>query len=368
MEKMELNQKNKVDSLFWSGRRVFITGHTGFKGAWLSFWLHSMGAKVGGYSLTPSEEPNLYSILQVESLIERSFFADIRKLGDLKAALIDFQPDILIHMAAQSLVRTSYIDPIDTFSTNVMGTVNILEAIRDINSVRAALIVTSDKCYENREWIWGYRESDSMGGFDPYSSSKGCAELVTAAYRQSFFSNPGNLAFCKHIASARAGNVIGGGDWSVDRLIPDAIRAFIANEPLILRNPGSTRPWQHVLEPLSGYLMLAQELYKNRNEFATSWNFGPGDGGTCSVKNAVDILAHEMGCPMHLIRIEGSDMHEAEKLKLDCSKAKMYLGWEPRWDLVSTIQATAEWYRGFLSKKNMIDVTLNQIGRFMIGQ
>jgi len=252
MSKYGVAKAATVNPSFWSGKRVFLTGHTGFKGGWLSLWLTSMGAKVTGYSLAPNTKPSFFEVAKVQSELEKSHIADIRDLDALKKAMADAKPEIVIHMAAQPLVRYSYVNPVETYATNVMGTVHVLESIRSLSSVRAAVIVTTDKCYENKEWAWGYRENEPMGGYDPYSNSKGCAELVTSAYRQSYFSPEKYNQHRVAIASARAGNVIGGGDWSEDRLIPDAIKAFAANQPLIIRNPLATRPWQHVLEPLSG--------------------------------------------------------------------------------------------------------------------
>jgi len=269
VESLEIS-KGKVDPSFWKGKKVYLTGHTGFKGSWLSLWLQSMGAVVKGYSLEPNTKPNLFTEANVEENMN-SEFGDIRDLNQISKSMLDFNPDILIHMAAQPLVRLSYQEPVDTYTTNVIGTVNVLEAARGCPNLKAIVSVTTDKCYENNEWDWGYRENEPMGGHDPYSSSKGCAELVTSAYRRSFF-NAENSA---SLASARAGNVIGGGDWADDRLIPDILKAFEKSKPVVIRNPISTRPWQHVLEPLSGYLVLAQELFENGKEYAEGWNFGP---------------------------------------------------------------------------------------------
>ena len=269
MESLEIS-KGKVDASFWKGKKVFLTGHTGFKGSWLSLWLQNMGALVKGYSLDVNTKPALFSQANVAEEME-SEIGDIRNLEKLTKSMVSFSPDILIHMAAQPLVRLSYQEPVDTYTTNVIGTVNVLEAARKCSNLKAIVSVTTDKCYENKEWEWGYRENEAMGGHDPYSSSKGCAELVTSAYKRSFFSSDDTAS----LASARAGNVIGGGDWAEDRLIPDILNAFEKSEPVVIRNPLSTRPWQHVLEPLSGYLVLAQELFLNGDEFAEGWNFGP---------------------------------------------------------------------------------------------
>ena len=351
----------KVDPQYWSGKKVFLTGHTGFKGSWLSLWLASMGAKVTGYSLAPNTTPNLFEVLAIDSLIEKSHIADIRDLAGLQKAMAEAKPDVVIHMAAQPLVRYSYVNPVDTYATNVMGTVHVLESTRTIESARATVVVTTDKCYENKEWVWGYRENEPMGGYDPYSNSKGCAELVTSAYRQSYFSSPSSI---NKVASARAGNVIGGGDWSEDRLIPDAIKAFEANKPLMIRNPLATRPWQHVLEPLSGYLILAKALYEQGSSFASGWNFGPRDEDNRSVQEVVDLLISNWSNSARWEK-EGEDQpHEAHLLKLDCSKARSQLGWIPKWSLETTTQKIVEWQKAFQAKENMQEVSLAQINEY----
>jgi CDP-glucose 4,6-dehydratase len=350
-----------VDPIFWKGRNVFLTGHTGFKGGWLSLWLASMGARVTGYALAPNTTPNLFDVLAVDSLIEQSHIADIRDLASLQRAMFEAKPDIVIHMAAQPLVRYSYKNPVETYATNVMGTVHLLESTRAIDSVRATVVVTTDKCYENKEWIWGYRENEPMGGYDPYSNSKGCAELVTSAFRQSYFSHPNSV---NKVASARAGNVIGGGDWSEDRLIPDAIKAFEANEPLMIRNPFATRPWQHVLEPLSGYLILAQALYKQGPAFASGWNFGPGDEDNRSVQEVVELVISSWGDSARWEKEGSEQLHEANLLKLDCSKAHKQLGWAPKWDLETATQKIVEWQKAFQNKENMQKVSLTQIREY----
>ena len=351
----------KVDPTFWFGKKVFLTGHSGFKGAWLSLWLSSMGAKVTGYSLSPNTIPNLYEVLAIESLLEKSSFSDIRDLASLQKAMKAAEPEIVIHMAAQPLVRYSYANPVETYSINVMGTVHVLEGIRTIGSVRATVVVTTDKCYENKEWIWGYRENESIGGYDPYSNSKGCAELVTSAYRQSYFSS-GNK---NYLASARAGNVIGGGDWSEDRLVPDAIKAFEVYKSLMIRNPLATRPWQHVLEPLSGYLILAQGLYEKGDTFASAWNFGPRDEDNRAVQEVVDLLISAWGGSANWEQ-EGSEQpHEASLLKLDCSKARAQLGWTPKWSLELAIEKIVDWHKSFLKKEDMQEKTLLQINQYM---
>lgn len=356
-------KKIKVDPYFWSGKRVFLTGHTGFKGGWLSLWLSSMGAKVTGYALEPYTNPSLYVTLSADELVQRSHIANICDLSALQKAMTAAQPELVIHMAAQPLVRYSYANPVETYSTNVMGTVNVLESMRKTDSVRAGVVVTTDKCYENKEWVWGYRENDPMGGHDPYSSSKGCAELVTSAYQKSFFANSG-----PYIASARAGNVIGGGDWSEDRLLPDAIRAFEASQRLMIRNPMATRPWQHVLEPLSGYLVLAQALYEKGSSFSGAWNFGPRDEDNRTVKEVIDLLISKWGTGP-VWGVEGSQQpHEANLLKLDCSKAYAQLNWASQWGLDLAISKIVEWQKAFQAKKDMRQFSLTQINEYMSQQ
>ncbi|RYY17500.1 MAG: CDP-glucose 4,6-dehydratase [Alphaproteobacteria bacterium] len=313
-----------VNPTFWSGKRVFLTGHTGFKGSWLSLWLQAMGADLTGFALAPPTDPSLFQAADVAQGMT-SIIGDIRDAGALAHALVTASPEIVIHMAAQPLVRASYDDPVGTYATNVMGTVHVLEAVRRAPGVRACVVVTTDKCYENREWVWGYREDEAMGGYDPYSNSKGCAELVTSAYRRSFFGESGTAT-----ASARAGNVIGGGDWAVDRLIPDILRAVVAGEPVVIRNPHSIRPWQHVLEPLSGYLVLAQSLWTDPTGAAEGWNFGPRDEDARPVQWIVEQLCELWGDGASWVRDERLQPHEANYLKLDISKARARLGWEPR--------------------------------------
>ena len=349
-----------VNSEFWKNKSVFLTGHTGFKGGWLALWLSSMGAKVTGYALAPNTTPNLFDMLAIDSLIEQSHIADIRDLATLQKAMSEAKPDIVIHMAAQPLVRYSYANPVETYATNVMGTVHILESTRTIESVRATVVVTTDKCYENRERGAGYREDEAMGGFDPYSSSKGCAELVSSAYRQSYFSKSAN-----HLASARAGNVIGGGDWSEDRLIPDAIKAFESGNTLMIRNPLATRPWQHVLEPLSGYLILAQSLFQDGEKFSSAWNFGPKDADNRSVQEVISTLCQQWGPDAKWQQDSSSQPHEAGLLKLDCSKASKQLRWEPKWNLETAIEKIIQWHKAYLAKENMQVITLNQIDQYI---
>ena len=354
-----------IDPFFWKGKKVFLTGHTGFKGGWMTAWLNLMGADVVGFSLAPKTKPNLFEVAGISSLCMESHISDIRHLDDLTNAMRQATPDIVIHMAAQPLVRYSYVSPVETYSTNVMGTVNVLEAIRSSPRVKAAIIVTSDKCYENKEWVWGYRENEPMGGYDPYSNSKGCAELVAAAYRQSFFSDKD---FSKHqvgIASARAGNVIGGGDWSEDRLIPDALAAFEANQPLIIRNPLSIRPWQHVLEPLSGYLVLAQALFEQGTEFSGAWNFGPQDSDARSVQDVVELLISQWSGPAAWRQDGALHPHEAHFLRLDCTKARQALNWRARWDLEKAIATIVEWQQAYSKGDDMLGIMRKQIDSYI---
>lgn len=353
-----------VNSDFWKGKRVFLTGHTGFKGGWLSLWLASMGAKVTGYALAPNTNPSFFEVVKINNEIDQSYIADIRDLEKIKSAMNNVRPEIVIHMAAQPLVRCSYANPVETYATNVMGTVNVLEGIRTLDCVRAAVIVTTDKCYENKEWTWGYRENEPMGGYDPYSNSKGCAELVTSAYRQSYFAPEKYSEHKVAIASARAGNVIGGGDWSKDRLIPDAIKAFEANEALMIRNPLATRPWQHVLEPLSGYLVLAQALYEQGAKFNGGWNFGPRDEDARSVHDVIDCLINHWGAPAAWKQDESEQPHEARSLKLDISKAKQFLKWSPKWSLDQAISNISHWHSECQQSADMRRVSLNQIQNY----
>lgn len=341
---------------FWRGRKVLLTGHTGFKGAWLSLWLQKLGAQLTGYALKPPTNPSLFEIADVAKGMH-SVEADIRDFPALSQVLAETQPEIVIHMAAQSLVRASYADPVGTYATNVMGTVNVLEAARATKSLRVVLNVTSDKCYENREWVWGYRENEPMGGTDPYSNSKGCSELVTAAYRRSFFSKPGSAA----VASARAGNVIGGGDWARDRLIPDFVRAVQAGSELQIRNPDSIRPWQFVLEPLRGYLMLCEALVSRPLDFAEAWNFGPTADDEWPVRRVIECIAAHWGSGVRWSIDKGPHPHEANYLKLDCSKARSRLEWQPLFPLDAALQGIAQWSRAYLDGADMRELTLGQI-------
>lgn len=381
-------------SAFWRKKRVFLTGHTGFKGSWLSIWLNSLGAEVTGYALKPPTKPGLFNLCRVDK-ITKTIIADIRDAGRLKKAVLRAGPEIIIHMAAQPLVRESYKDPRATYETNVMGTVNLLEAAAKCGAARAIVNVTTDKCYENKERLRGYKEDEPLGGYDPYSSSKACSELVTAAYRNSFF-NPKNYVFsgrCRPsnpltlsagggpagllggqssshshhaaLASARAGNVIGGGDWAADRLVPDIIRAVLRGEKALIRNPRAIRPWQHVLEPLSGYLMLAEKLFKDGTRYAGAWNFGPDAGDAKNVEWMVKrMFAGWAQSPGYVID-EGRHPHEAHYLKLDSSKARRGLGWKPRWSVGTAIDKTVEWFRAYKRGKNMRAACLEQIDEYV---
>lgn len=353
-----------IEAAFWRGRRVFVTGHTGFKGSWLSLWLQTMGAEVTGYSLAPPPGPNLFSDARVADGM-RSIIGDIRDGAMLRDAMERSRPEIVLHLAAKALVRESYANPVETYSTNVMGLVNVLEAVRATPEVRAMINVTSDKCYENREWLWGYRETDAMGGYDPYSSSKGCAELVTAAYRQSYF-NPDQYGTSHQVAlaTARAGNVIGGGDWAADRLVPDIMRAVSGGRTVIVRNPKSIRPWQHVLEPLGGYLLLAQRLVEAGSKFAEAWNFGPADEDARPVQWIVEQLTSKWGDDASWALDETLGPHEATYLKLDCSKARAELAWSPRWNLTKALEMIVSWYKAAEVRENLQNVTLSQIAAY----
>lgn len=349
-----------MNSGFWHGRRVFLTGHTGFKGSWLALWLQRHGAIVTGYALPPATTPNLFETARV-GVGMTSIIGDIRDVTSLDAAIQRARPEIVLHLAAQPLVRYSYANPVETYSTNVMGLVHLFEAVRKSPSVRAVLNVTSDKCYENREWVWGYREIDPMGGHDPYSNSKGCAELVTRAYRDSFFGASSPVA----LGSARAGNVIGGGDWAADRLVPDIMRAIEAGRPVQIRCPRSIRPWQHVLEPLSGYIQLAERLFTDGGAFAQGWNFGPSDSDAKPVQWIVEQIINEWGDgATYEIDETGATHHEARYLKLDCSKASALLGWTPRWDLTTTLARICEWHKAMRDGHDMHAVTTSQIDAF----
>ncbi|NIV17359.1 MAG: CDP-glucose 4,6-dehydratase [Woeseiaceae bacterium] len=348
---------------FWRGKRVLLTGHTGFKGSWLSLWLQDLGADVYGYSIDVPTSPSLYETAAVRDGMT-STTGDVRDLDSLTAFMKSARPEVVIHLAAQSLVRRSYADPAETYGTNVLGTVNVLEAVRKVGQVRVVIIVTSDKCYANQEREQGYREDEPMGGYDPYSSSKGCAELVTSAYTNSFF-NP--ASFDEHgtaVASVRAGNVIGGGDWAEDRLIPDVVAALRTGAVPAVRNPDAVRPWQFVLDPLNGYLMLAESLWNDGPNFAGAWNFGPDDGDTQKVGSVVAELSQQWGGNGGWDRNRGDHPHEANFLKLDSSKARTALSWSPKLPLGTALAWIADWYKVFDDKREARDVTLAQIHRF----
>lgn len=347
----------------WKGRRVFLTGHTGFKGSWLSLWLNSLGAEVTGYALDPPTEPNLFQQAKVADTL-RSISGDIRDYSRLKQAIADTRPDVILHLAAQSVVKRGYDDPIETYSSNVMGTVNLLEAVRQLKHRCVIVNVTSDKCYENREWVWGYRENEPMGGHDPYSNSKGCAELVTSAFRESYFASD---SFHQHgvaLGCARAGNAIGGGDWTADQLIPDLMRAFLARKACLIRNPSAIRPWQFVLEPLRGYLMLGERLSESPSTFASGWNFGPVDSDAKPVAWIADELVRTWGRTASWTQDPASYPHEAHALKLDASKAKTQLHWEPVLPLKQALEWIVEWYRAYQSGDDLGRLTRQQIERY----
>lgn len=362
----DYSRLGNVDPDFWKDKHVFLTGHTGFKGGWLSLWLKSMGAKVTGYALAPNTNPSFYDVVDVQSFLEKSHIADIRDLITLKLMMLQAMPDVLIHMAAQPLVRYSYANPVETFAINVMGTVNVLEAARTIESIKAIVVVTTDKCYENQEQSRGYRENDPLGGSDPYSGSKACSELAIESYRKSFFSGSATKSSAA-LGSARAGNVIGGGDWAADRLIPDALTKFESNSLLMLRNPLATRPWQHVLEPLSGYLILAQALFENGKPFASAWNFGPSDESNKTVAELINILGDALGIKASWQQDLSTQPRETHLLKLDCSKAQNLLRWAPKWKLDQSIEKIVQWQQAFNSKKDMKAISLEQINDYLTG-
>jgi CDP-glucose 4,6-dehydratase len=347
----------------WQGRRVFLTGHTGFKGSWLAFWLARLGARIRGYALDPCTEPNLFNQVSVSTVVE-DVRGDVRDCAKLETSMTEFKPEIVFHLAAQPIVRRSYADPVGTYSTNVMGTVHLMEAIRKTPSVRAAVCVTTDKCYQNQEWIWPYRETDPLGGYDPYASSKACAEIVSAAYRSSFFPIDRLHEHHMGLATARAGNVIGGGDWSEDRLIPDLIRGFRSNQTVLIRRPHAIRPWQHVLDPLHGYMMLAQELLAQPARFASAYNFGPSDDDVWPVERIATKLVRMWGDGASWIRDSVPSVHEDKVLRLDASRARVEFGWQPRLKIETALEWTMAWYRAWNQGDNMAKFTEKQIAEY----
>jgi CDP-glucose 4,6-dehydratase len=347
----------------WENRRVYLTGHTGFKGSWMSLWLASMGATVHGYALPPESAPNLFTEARVADRVEHEA-GDVRDLGQLERSMSAFKPEIVFHMAAQPLVRRSYANPVETYSTNVLGTVHVLDAVRRLPSVRAVVVITTDKCYENREWLWGYREEDKLGGHDPYSSSKACAELVTAAYRTSYFPSHNLPEHRVALASARAGNVIGGGDWSEDRLIPDIVRGLLSKQPVLIRYPNAIRPWQHVLEPLAGYITLAERLLQEGRDYASAWNFGPADEDTLPVARIADVMSDLLGSGTGWERDKAENPHEARYLKLDTSKARTLLGWRPVLGIDRALEWVADWFLAWQRREDLQAFTLHQINSY----
>ncbi len=352
-----------IQPSFWRGRRVFVTGHTGFKGGWLCLWLQMMGAEVTGYALEPPTEPSLFGVARIDQGM-RSVIGDIRDRPRLARAMHEARPEVLLHLAAQPLVRESFRDPIETYSVNVVGTATVLDIARELDGLRAIVSVTSDKCYENREWVYGYRETDPMGGYDPYSSSKGCAELVSSAFRSSYFNLAGYDTHGVALATARAGNVIGGGDWAADRLLPDILQAFSERRKVVIRNPLAVRPWQHVLESLAGYLTLAERLVVDGAPFASGWNFGPEERDIRPVGWVVDQMAQRWGDGAGWQQDPGANPHEANLLRLDISRARMELGWLPRWPLEVALDQIVEWHRHYLDGADMREISLKQISEF----
>jgi CDP-glucose 4,6-dehydratase len=347
----------------WQGRRVFLTGHTGFKGSWLALWLSRLGAQIRGYALDPGTEPNMFSLASVGTVVE-DIRGDVRDYAKLEASMTEFKPEVVFHLAAQPLVRRSYADPVGTYATNVMGTVHVLEAIRKTPSVRAVVCVTTDKCYQNQEWIWPYRESDPLGGYDPYASSKACAEIVSAAYRTSFFPIERLHEHHVAVATARAGNVIGGGDWSEDRLIPDLVRGFRSGQPVLIRRPKAIRPWQHVLEPLYGYMILAQKLLAEPAKFATAYNFGPGDKDIWPVERIANKVVSLWGGGASWIRDSVPSVHEDHVLRLDVSRARVELGWQPRLEIEAALEWTIAWYRAWNQGDSIAEFTKKQLSDY----
>ncbi|MEK1912957.1 CDP-glucose 4,6-dehydratase [Pseudomonas chlororaphis] len=351
-----------LSAQFWRGKRVLLTGHTGFKGSWLTLWLHSLGAEVSGFSLDPATEPSLFELARVAEGINDQR-GDLRDLGALLELIAEIQPEIVLHLAAQPLVREGYRDPLGTYSSNVMGTLNLLEAIRQVGGVRACVLVTTDKVYANQEWLWPYRENEALGGHDPYSSSKACCELLAQSYAASFFPAERHAEHGLALATARAGNVLGGGDFAPERLIPDVLKAWSADEPVTLRYPQAVRPWQHALEPLAGYLQLAAGLYEQGPRFAGAWNFGPSEADMCSVGEVVELLAARWPAAPGL-RIEPSELHEAGLLRLDSSRARQLLAWQPRWSLQQCLAQTLDWHLAWQRGDDMRAVTLDQLNLY----
>lgn len=343
---------------FWNGKKVLITGHTGFKGSWLSLWLQKLGADVTGFSLLPPTKTNMFDICKVQDNMH-SVIGDVRDIQSLGKLFTEKQPEIVFHLAAQPLVRKSYENPVETFDTNIMGLVNLLEVARHYDSVKAVIIITSDKCYDNKEWLWGYRETDPVGGHDPYSCSKGCVELIVDSFRRSFYKSR-SIA----LATVRAGNVIGGGDWAEDRLVPDLVSTIIKNECPILRNPGAVRPWQLVIEPLYGYMQLAEKIWDNINGYSEAWNIGPGDTNIITVMELTQKFISFWGVNLKPVHDETSQPHEAQLLKLDCSKARTRLGWTTILNSDDTVKWTVDWYKGFVESGDMRDITLKQISTY----
>jgi CDP-glucose 4,6-dehydratase len=354
-----VNNINNVFDSIYQNKRVLITGHTGFKGSWMALLLKEMGAEVCGFALTPKTKPNHFDLLSLEKNM-RHIIGDIRDEIALNKVMQDFQPDFVFHLAAQALVKESYLNPVDTFSTNIMGSVNLLDAVRKCDSVRSMVYITSDKCYENIEWIWGYRENDLLGGHDPYSASKASAEIVFSAYARSFFAQKKNFG----AATSRAGNVIGGGDWAADRIIPDCIRAIQCEKPIKLRNPNATRPWQHVLEPINGYLALGAKLYNDPENFKGAWNFGPSTSQICTVEEVAKIIVKHIGKGSVEICSEEKIHHEANLLQLNCDKAHQLLNWSPKWGVEKTLSMTAEWYKIFMNEGDIISISKSQLEDF----
>ena len=349
----------------WAGRSVFVTGHTGFKGGWLSLWLHQLGAKVHGYALDPPTVPSLFEIARIADLLDSDTRRDLADLEALRTALAQTQPEVIFHLAAQPLVRESYKDPIGTLATNVVGTAHLLQAVRSVETVRAVVIVTTDKVYENREWVYPYREVDPLGGYDPYSASKAAAEIVVSSYRSSFFAKAKGKPSV-HVATARAGNVIGGGDWAHDRLVPDCLRAFANGEPVQLRYPQAVRPWQHVLEPLFGYLLLAERLLgADASSYASAWNFGPDASGDATVGKVAQTIASYWGSSAQLeLNTEVDHPYEAGVLRLDISRSREKLGWHPQWTLLQALRSTVDWTQAWLTGEDMREKSLAQISRY----